>query len=88
MFDLPEAQTELNLTIDRTNALVRGSIIDANGQLLAAASSNGTSLINGFLPLQNLTVRLPKGRYYLVLSEAGGTAIGTPYSVKLLGVPM
>lgn len=87
MFDLTSAQTSLSLAVDRTNALVRGSIVDATGELLAVASSNGTSLINGFLPRQELKVDLPRGRYYLLLSQSGGTTTGTPYTAKLLGAP-
>ncbi len=87
MFDLPGAQSELELTVLRTNALVRASIVDATGTLLAVASSNGTSLVNGFLPNQHLTVQLPRGRYHLVLTELGGTRTGTPYTITAMSAP-
>ena len=87
MFDLTGAQNQLELTVLRTNALVRTSIVDASDNLLAVASSNGTSLVNGFLPNQHLTVQLPQGRYYLVLTELGGTRTGTPYTISAMSAP-
>ncbi|CAM5370247.1 hypothetical protein MAUB1S_06343 [Mycolicibacterium aubagnense] len=87
MFDLASAQNELDLTVLRTNTLVRASIVDTTGNLLATASSNGTSLVNGFLPNQHLEVQLPRGRYYLVMTELGGTRIGTPYTISAMSVP-
>ena len=87
MFDLTGAQNQLELTVLRTNALVRTSSVDASDNLLAVASSNGTSLVNGFLPNQHLTVQLPQGRYYLVLTELGGTRTGTPYTISAMSAP-
>lgn len=85
LFDLPSAKTELNLRVLRTNALIRASVLNTSGDVVAVAKSDGMSLVNGFLPHQTLKVELPKGRYYLRVSQIGGTSIGTPYSIEMIG---
>lgn len=80
-FVLPQ-DANIDLSVGRLRATVRGTIERADNTLVGVTSSSGTSLIHDYLPPQTLKTHLPAGEYVLHIELLGATRVGTPYDLS------